>query len=423
MFANVPECNKAIIARKLGTKLASAITAINKLEPDIAKITPGPSDVMRAFHTPFARVRAVLIAQDPYYTAGVADGLCFSTRGKSPQPSMVNINKCIANTCMQIPPTSLQTWADQGMLMLNCALTTRIGKPNFHADAWKEYTDAIISEISLLPQKVVFILLGEFAKKKQPLIDPRHVVLTWGHPSPMAKNNFSNCTVFKRLNEIIVADGGVPFVYGPAIETAEPVFSDEISEISSESNSTTTHANTTNDVLYAFTDGGATKNGGAGCVSSWGICVTDGKIVDGEFASSHIDGGVTVGVSEGKLDSESSNNRGELAAILHALEYISGLPKLPSRIIIASDSMYAMNAISVWADSWARDPKKLVSMKNLDLIYTANAFYRALKTKCTVEEVHVKGHRKETPGSPDWKLWKGNDICDKKCTEMLSGKN
>lgn len=404
MFIGVPECNRVILARKLGPKLIAAISAVNKLEPTMATITPNDYDIMRAFNIPFTNIRAVLIAQDPYPGAGVADGLCFSTRKEETPSSMKNISKCIAKTCFQLPSNNLQSWADQGMLMLNCALTTRVGKSNVHT-AWSPYTDAIIEEVSALPQKIVFILLGEFAKKKQSLIDDRHVTLTWCHPSPVnTKGNFADCTVFRRLNEIIIADGGIPFVFGPSSINPKGDIPPA----------------TTPQITYLFTDGGAKQNGNIGCKSSWGICVTTDFIT-----LDHIDGGLTTGISEIKDNQlDASNNRGELAAILHALEYITGLPKLPPEIVIVSDSKYAMNSVSIWADSWAQDPKKLRTMKNLDIIYMANAYYRAIGSKTNISMKHVKAHRTGAAipliGSLEWKLWKGNDICDKKCTEVLN---
>jgi uracil-DNA glycosylase len=178
---------------------------------------PGPL-IFNAFEqTPFDKVKAVIIGQDPYHGPGQAHGLCFSVQdGIPPPPSLVNIFKEIqADIGISIPPGkgNLTHWAQQGVLLLNAALTVRANEPFSHSKiGWATFTDAVIQEISALKAGIVFLLWGKFAQEKQNLIDEtRHHVLKAAHPSPFsADKGFFGCRHFSKTNRLLQQEGRDP---------------------------------------------------------------------------------------------------------------------------------------------------------------------------------------------------------------------
>lgn len=141
----------------------------------------------------FQDVRVVILGQDPYHGFGQAHGLCFSVpEGVTHPPSLQNIFKELAQDIGKTYPTSgnLSHWARQGVLLLNATLSVREGQAGSHQNkGWEEFTDAIISAISNNKKEIVFMLWGNYAKKKGKHIDrTKHLVLESGHPSPLSAN-------------------------------------------------------------------------------------------------------------------------------------------------------------------------------------------------------------------------------------------
>lgn len=180
-------------------------------------IYPPGSLIFNAFDkTPFGNVKAVILGQDPYHGPGQAMGLSFSVpKGVAPPPSLVNIYKELhTDIGMAIPNHGdLTPWAEQGVLLLNAALTVRANEPNSHAQiGWHEFTNAVIKKISDERRGVVFLLWGKFAQQKQVLIDEtKHHVLKAAHPSPFSVHNgFFGCKHFSKTNELLMKDGYTP---------------------------------------------------------------------------------------------------------------------------------------------------------------------------------------------------------------------
>src|SRR5215216_505853 len=174
-------------------------------------IYPPGSLIFNAFnHTPFDKVKVVILGQDPYHGPGQAHGLCFSVQdGVPPPPSLVNIFKELnADIGVRIPGSgNLTKWADQGVFLLNASLTVRAGDPMSHAKiGWAEFTDAVIKIISSQKRNVVFLLWGKFAQDKQGLIDEtKHHVLKAAHPSPFsADKGFFGCRHFSKANNFLI---------------------------------------------------------------------------------------------------------------------------------------------------------------------------------------------------------------------------
>ncbi len=181
-------------------------------------IYPPGALIFNAFNqTPFSKVRAVILGQDPYHGTGQAHGLSFSVpNGINPPPSLINIFKEIQKDIGVAMPKeygNLTRWAEQGVLLLNAALTVRANEPFSHAKfGWADFTDAVIKKISDEKTGVVFLLWGKFAQEKQQLIDEtKHFVLKAAHPSPFsADKGFFGCKHFSKTNELLTMQGLPP---------------------------------------------------------------------------------------------------------------------------------------------------------------------------------------------------------------------
>jgi uracil-DNA glycosylase len=166
--------------------------------------------------TPFSDVKIVIIGQDPYHNPGQAHGLAFSVRqGVKPPPSLVNIFKELKSDCGIEKPAHgcLESWAQQGVLLLNAVLTVEENKPQSHAHiGWQPFTDHIIQTLNQHPNTIVYLLWGSHAQKKAALIDTKkHVILTAPHPSPLsAHRGFLGCNHFSTANDILVKSGRKP---------------------------------------------------------------------------------------------------------------------------------------------------------------------------------------------------------------------
>jgi uracil-DNA glycosylase len=183
-------------------------------------IYPKGADIFNAFSkTPFDKVKAVLLGQDPYHGAGQAHGLCFSVLEPTPPPpSLVNIYKELhADIGFTIPTHgNLEKWAIQGLLMLNASLTVRANEPMSHSKiGWETFTNAIIKKISDEKEHIIFILWGKFAQNKKTLIDlNKHFVLEAAHPSPLsAHNGFWGCKHFSKANDYLRQQKKTPFIW------------------------------------------------------------------------------------------------------------------------------------------------------------------------------------------------------------------
>ncbi len=180
-------------------------------------IYPPGSLIFNAFElTPLSKVKVVILGQDPYHGAGQAHGLSFSVPdGVTPPPSLKNIYKEIESDLgISINKNSgnLESWARQGVFLLNAVLTVRASEPTSHSNiGWNRFTDSVIKAISDNREGVVFLLWGNYARSKRDLIDKsRHLVLEAAHPSPLARGAFFNCRHFSQCNNYLQAHGKEP---------------------------------------------------------------------------------------------------------------------------------------------------------------------------------------------------------------------
>ena len=172
--------------------------------------------------TPFDKVKVVILGQDPYHGPGQAHGLSFSVaHGVAPPPSLQNIYKELATDLGVAHPGhgNLESWARQGVLLLNACLTVEDGRAGSHQGrGWEPFTDAVISALTRERENLVFILWGRKAQDKGAVIDrERHLVLTSVHPSPLsASNGFFGSRPFSATNAWLEQHGITPIDWRPS---------------------------------------------------------------------------------------------------------------------------------------------------------------------------------------------------------------
>ena len=180
-------------------------------------IYPPKQDVFAAYsRTPLAKVKVLILGQDPYHEPNQAHGLCFSVNpGIDIPPSLLNIYKELHDDIGFTIPESgcLTKWADQGVMLLNTVLTVRAHQANSHqGKGWEQFTDATIAALNKQDRPIVFMLWGRYARQKAAMLDnPRHLVLEAAHPSPLsAYKGFFGCRHFSKANDFLVANGVEP---------------------------------------------------------------------------------------------------------------------------------------------------------------------------------------------------------------------
>ena len=184
-------------------------------------IYPPSQDVFNAFNlTELDNVKVVIWGQDPYHGPNQAHGLCFSVLPKiKTPPSLVNIYKELATDIpdFTIPQHGfLQSWAEQGVLLLNTVLTVEQAKAHSHAKiGWEQFTDTVIQQLSDHCSGLVFLLWGSHAQKKGLVIDTqKHHVLIAPHPSPLsAHRGFLGCKHFSETNKILKQQNQSPIIW------------------------------------------------------------------------------------------------------------------------------------------------------------------------------------------------------------------
>ena len=201
---------KSFIHREMEKEYFKNIIEEIKKEKKIYNILPEEKEIFNAFNiTCFNKIKVVIIGQEPYPKKNEAHGLCFSSKDKNKTPrSLKNIFQELYNDMkIKYPKTNnLTNWSKQGVFMLNCVLTVREKQPNSHKKlGWNVFTDKVIKKISDEKKNIVFLLWGEYAKKKEKLINiKKHAILEATHPSPLSFNKgFLGCRHFSKTNSIL----------------------------------------------------------------------------------------------------------------------------------------------------------------------------------------------------------------------------
>jgi len=190
---------------------------IDDLRLDNKRIYPSSQQVLRAWNlTPISDVKIVILGQDPYHGPNQANGLCFSVnKGVSLPPSLKNIFKEIKRDLPNVlhEHGDLESWAKQGVFLLNSILTVEEGRPLSHKNiGWERFTSATIRRFANLERPIVFMVWGGNAAQLLKGVDlSRHLVLTTSHPSPLSVyRGFDGCGHFRRANEWLINQGMDP---------------------------------------------------------------------------------------------------------------------------------------------------------------------------------------------------------------------
>jgi uracil-DNA glycosylase len=208
---NIEESWKEVLTEEFNKPYFEEIVTFIKDEKLKGKIIYPPGNkIFEAFRlTPFNQVKVVILGQDPYHNPNEAMGLSFSVpQGIRVPPSLQNIFKELSND-LQLPIPkhgNLTKWAEQGVLLLNACLTVEHGIAASHqAIGWQTFTDVVIQKLSKERNSLVFMLWGNYAKRKRDLIDPmKHLILEAAHPSPLARGAFNGNKHFSQANTFLV---------------------------------------------------------------------------------------------------------------------------------------------------------------------------------------------------------------------------
>ena len=184
------------------------------------RFTPPLKHVFKAFEEcPMKDLKVIIVGQDPYPYINVADGLAFSCSitGR-PQPSLRfmfdEINKTLYNDEKIEHNPDLKRWANQGVLLLNSALTCQIDKVGSHYDIWSGFIPYLIDMLNFTDSGLIFILLGNKAQELESIIGPNHYVLKASHPASAAHNGtgiWDSKNVFVQANNILERNNGESF--------------------------------------------------------------------------------------------------------------------------------------------------------------------------------------------------------------------
>ncbi|MBR1426193.1 MAG: uracil-DNA glycosylase [Paludibacteraceae bacterium] len=217
MNVRIEDTWRAVLQPEFDKPYFELLTSFVRAEYAQHRCFPPGHLIFHAFDAcPFDRVRVVILGQDPYHDVGQANGLCFSVNdGIRIPPSLENIYKELQRDLGKPIPASgnLQSWADQGVLLLNATLTVQAHRAGSHQNkGWEELTDAAIRALNDRRQHLVFMLWGSYAQRKGAFIDRRrHLVLTAPHPSPLsAYRGFIGCGHFSEANRYLQQHGLPP---------------------------------------------------------------------------------------------------------------------------------------------------------------------------------------------------------------------
>jgi uracil-DNA glycosylase len=184
-----------VLAGEFNSPYFAKLTAFVKRAYASGTVYPPGRFIFEAFNrTPFDKVKAVILGQDPYHGPNQAHGLCFSVqKGVQLPPSLVNIYKELGEEYGENfldRDGDLSHWADQGVLLLNATLTVNGGTDgagSHQGQGWEIFTDAVVRALAEKRDNLVFLLWGSYARRKGAFIDrSRHLVLETAHPSPLS---------------------------------------------------------------------------------------------------------------------------------------------------------------------------------------------------------------------------------------------
>jgi len=195
------------------------LAELYRLREDGKRFTPPLKQVFRAFEEcPYDKLKVIIIGQDPYPYINVADGLAFScSMTDKVQPSLRNMFEAIEKTVYQEFPTyqdpNLIRWANQGVLLLNSALTCQVDKIGSHYNVWKEFIAYTMDILNYTDSGLIFVLMGKQAQELESMIGEHHHIIKVSHPASAAytKTTWDCSDMFNKINKIINGQNGPEF--------------------------------------------------------------------------------------------------------------------------------------------------------------------------------------------------------------------
>jgi uracil-DNA glycosylase len=234
--ANIPEDWRALLGDYFESKewqeLQTNLGA--ELNQGADQIRPEPQNFFKALAlTPLVKVKVVILGQDPYHSPDLAQGLAFSIPGNIPTnsrefpSSLRNISKSLALEGFgSLPNGDLHAWAEQGVLLLNTALSVRLSQAGSHTTlGWKFLIDRLISALAKQKSHLVWMLWGGHAQSKLPLIESGadQLILQSSHPSGLGvyktdrpflhPGGKASCEHFTKTNEWLVKYQEMPIFW------------------------------------------------------------------------------------------------------------------------------------------------------------------------------------------------------------------
>jgi uracil-DNA glycosylase len=201
----------------MSSDFREVLETLQSLKDDNKRFTPPLKHVFSAFENcPYKNLKVVFVGQDPYPQLGVADGMAFSCSiTKEAQPSLKYIFGAIESTIHQDYPTyqdpDLTRWAEQGILLLNTALTTEVGKSGSHYKIWQKFVVHVIDMLSWYNPGLIWVFFGKQAQEFESLVGPNHYKFMLTHPASAGYQKAAKweCdNVFESINEILKANNG-----------------------------------------------------------------------------------------------------------------------------------------------------------------------------------------------------------------------
>lgn len=407
-------------------------------------ICPTAENIFAFARFSFSNTKVIIIGQDPYPNRANAHGLAFSVpHGIAIPPSERNIFSALISANL-MPESSrhktgnLEVWAQQGVILLNTALTTIEGKPGAHVEQWNAFTHHLAAEIGRAHPGLIYLLFGKAAQQIERSIPRMCVGINWGHPSPQSPcnndptnpKNFIFCPAFRVANNMLIAAGKSPIDWNPSATEQSIIAASIAAALPRAASAGTAATGSTvsghleeivldvddplvspdDNMLFAFVDGAARKNGMPGASAGYATLIIN------SITAYQIVG--TVGSTGTERIMPPTNNRAELMALRDLFAFMStnetfiqDARKMP--ITIVYDSEYAAGCVREWYAKWCKNPPGEIKA-NLDIISVAYDFKQRVESAQKIIWRHTKSHLAEPADreSLEWYIWVGNARVD-----------
>jgi uracil-DNA glycosylase len=209
----------------LSDDFGKILTELYKDTQNGKRFTPSLKDVFRAFEEcPYDKLKVVIIGMDPYVQIGVADGIAFScSKSEKPQPSLRFLLQNVDDTLYASHNTpihwdlDLKRWSNQGVLLLNTALTCEIGNTGSHINLWKPFIVTLLDSLNSYNTGIIYVFLGNKAKEWHGLINSATNYKFFAtHPATAAYKNakkWDSGNLFVNLNTLLIKLYNEPIIW------------------------------------------------------------------------------------------------------------------------------------------------------------------------------------------------------------------